>query len=49
MHWNIAPRRIFRITRGEVTEGGRKFHNEELYELYTSSNIVREIKSRRLR
>jgi len=28
---------------------GRRFHNEELHSLYRSHNIVRVIKSRRLR
>jgi hypothetical protein len=28
---------------------GRKLHNDELHSLYSSSNIVRVIKSRRLR
>jgi hypothetical protein len=27
----------------------KKLHNEELFDLYTSSNIVRVIKSRRMR
>jgi hypothetical protein len=32
-----------------VAEGWRKHHNEELHNLYTSSNIIRVIKSRRMR
>jgi hypothetical protein len=32
-----------------VTGGGRKLHNEELHNLYTSSSIIRIIKSRRMR
>jgi hypothetical protein len=35
--------------RDEVTEEGRKLHNEELNDLYSSPNIVRAIKSLRLR
>jgi hypothetical protein len=35
--------------RDEVTGELRKFHKEELHELYSSSNIVRVIKSRRMR
>jgi hypothetical protein len=32
-----------------VTGGWRKLHNEELHNLYSSPNIIRMIKSRRLR
>ena len=42
-------RRIFGPKRDEVTEEWRKLHNEELHDLYSSSNIVRVIKSRRMR
>ena len=34
---------------GEVTGQGRKLHNEKLNDLYSSANIVRMIKSRRMR
>jgi hypothetical protein len=33
----------------EVTEEWRKLHNEELNDLYCSPNIVRGMKSRRIR
>jgi hypothetical protein len=42
-------RRIFGPKRDEVTGGVRKLHNEELHNLYSSSNIITTIKSRRMR
>jgi hypothetical protein len=42
-------RRIFGPKRDEVIGGWRKLHNEELHNLYCSSNIIRMIKSRRMR
>jgi hypothetical protein len=41
-------RRIFGPKRDEVTEEWRRLHNKELYTLYSSANIIRVIKSRRL-
>jgi hypothetical protein len=33
----------------DVTGKGRKLHSEELHNLYSSANIIRQIKSRRVR
>jgi hypothetical protein len=35
--------------RAEETGGWRKLHNEELHNLYSSPNIIRMIKSRRIK
>ena len=42
-------RRIFWRKRDEVTGEWWKLHNEELNDLYCSPNVVRVIKSRRMR
>jgi hypothetical protein len=44
---NRVLRRIFGPTSDKVTREWRKLHNEELNDLYTSSHIVRVIKSSR--
>jgi hypothetical protein len=45
---NKVLRRIFGPKRDEVTGDWRKLHNEELHNLYSSPNIIRMIKSRRM-
>ena len=46
---NRVMRRTFGPKRDQVTGEWRKLHNEELNDLYCSPNIVRVIKSRRMR
>jgi len=46
---NMVLRRIFGPRRDEETEEWRRLHNAELNDLYSSPNIVRVIKSRRMR
>jgi len=45
---NTVLRRIFGPRRDEVTGEWMRLHNEELNDLYSSPNIVRVIKSRRM-
>jgi len=42
-------RKIFGAERNEVTWEWRTLLNEELYDLYCSSNIIRVVKTRRMR
>ena len=46
---NIVLRRIFGPRRDEVMGERRRLHNEKLNDLYSSPNIVRVIKLRRMR
>ena len=46
---NRVLRRIFGSKRDDVTGEWMKLHNEELNDLYSTPNIVRGIKSRRMR
>ena len=56
-HWCLSSRvfenrllrRVFGPRRDEVTRKWRKLHNEELRDLYSLPNIVRVVKSRRMR
>jgi hypothetical protein len=45
---NSVLRRIFGPKRDEATGEWRKLHNEEFNDLYSSPNITRVIKSRRM-
>jgi hypothetical protein len=46
---NRVLRRIFGPKRDEATGEWGRLHNEELNHLYSSPNIIRVIKSRRMR
>ena len=46
---HIVLRRVFGSKRDEVKGEWRKLHNEELSDLYSLPNIVRVVKSRRMR
>ena len=41
--------KIFRAKRDEIIGEWRKLHKAELHALYSSPNIIRNVKSRRLR
>jgi hypothetical protein len=45
---NRVLRRTFGPKRDEVAGEWRKLHNEELRNLYSSADIIRQMKSRRL-
>ena len=49
MFENRVLRKVFGPKRDEVTGEWRKLHNEELNDLYSLPNIVRVVKSRRMR
>ena len=49
MFENRVLRRVSGSKRDEVTREWRKLHNEELRDLYSLPNIVRVVKSRRMR
>ena len=46
---NRVLRRIFGPKRDEVIGEWRRLHNKEIYALYSSPNIIRVMKSSRLR
>jgi hypothetical protein len=46
---NKVLRIIFGLKRDELTGDWRKLHSEELHNLYSSANTVRQIESRRMR
>jgi hypothetical protein len=44
--WNWVPKKTFKPKGDEVIGEWRRLHNEELYDLYCSTNIIRVINSR---
>ena len=46
---NKVLRKIFGAKKDEISGEWRKLHNAELHALYSSPNIIRSLKSRRLR
>jgi hypothetical protein len=46
---NRVQRRVFWHKREKITGGWRKLHNKNHHNLYSSPNIIRAIKSRRIR
>jgi hypothetical protein len=46
---NSVLRRISKPKNNEITGGWRKWHNEELHNLYSSSNKIRMIMSKRMK
>jgi hypothetical protein len=46
---NRVLRKILGREREEVTRYWRKYHNEELHDLYSTSNIIRVVKLKRMR
>ena len=49
MFENRVLRRVFGRKRDEVKGKWRRVYNEELYDLYSSPDIIRVMKSRRMR
>jgi hypothetical protein len=46
---NRMLRRMFGPKRDDVERGWRKLHNEELHNFYASQNIIKMMKSRRMK
>ena len=49
MFENKVFRKIFGAKRDEITGEWRKLHNAEVHALYSSPNIIRDLKTRQLR
>jgi hypothetical protein len=46
---NRVLRRVFGLKREQIIGGWRKLRNEELHNTYSSSHVIRLIKSRRMK
>jgi hypothetical protein len=46
---NRDLRRLFGLKRDEMTGEWRKLHSEELHNLHSSPDVIRQVKSRRMR
>jgi len=46
---NLVLRKVFGPTRDEATGERRRPNDEDLYDLYSSRNIIRMVKSRRMK
>ena len=49
MFENKGLRKVFGAKKEEITREWRKLHNAELHALYSSPDIIRSLKSRRMR
>ena len=49
MFENRVLKKVFGPKRNGITEEWRRLHNEELYDIYSSSNIMWAIRLRRMR
>jgi hypothetical protein len=47
--WSLILRRKFGLKRDEIMGEWRKLHSGELHNLYSSPDIIRQIRSRRMR
>jgi hypothetical protein len=45
---NMVLRRLYGPRREEVTGGCKQLHDEQVHDIYSSPNIIRAIKSRRI-
>jgi hypothetical protein len=48
-YWNSVLKNLFGLQKDNVTGEGKRLPNEELYEVYSSPNIIPIIKSKRMR